>query len=142
MIADAPQAQQAPQARPGYGPPPAASGYGAPPASGYGPPPASWSPPGSGQATVARQAPSVGGGNPQGTMILPDSQGVVAFAVQQAEAARFAAAQHAEPVAPAQPAHWSFWAAWVVLGIGTGLALHFWAVHNQLATAAAAAGAG
>jgi hypothetical protein len=81
--------------------------------------------------------PSAG---PQGTMMLPDSQGIIAMARQEAEAARSrAAVVEAEPVKPAGPL---FWAAWVVLGVGIGLAIHFILVHQQLAAMAVASGHG
>ena len=129
-------------------PPPGGGGYGAPPpsAGGYGQrPPAG----GGGQSTMIADAPSLpprggpnstmisdggarpslggGGGAPGGTMILPDSQGVIAFELAKAEAARQAAV--AEPVA-AKPAHWTFWAAWVVLGVGAGIVLHLVRIHG------------
>ena len=63
--------------------------------------------------------------------VLPDSSGVVAFARQQAEAARIAAAQQSAP--PLPPARWYFWAAWVVLGIGAGFALHLVLLQRQIA---------
>lgn len=137
----------------------AAAGYGAGPAAGPsyaqpaaapggeartmiaeapGPRPAA----GGGNATMLLDAPSLapnrpgggpsaaGGGQPQGTMMLPDSQGVVAFALAQAEAARAAAASEQQP--RSKPTPWTFWAAWVVLGIGMGLAMHFFLLHRQL----------
>ena len=128
MIADAPmiapQAQPQPQRNA-----PGAGGYGAPPPAAW--PPRQQPPSGNANATMAISGPqSAGSGNPAGTMILPDSQGVVAFAMQQAEQARFAAAQQSVPVA--KPVSWTFWAAWVVLGMGTGLAVYFYNVHQAL----------
>ncbi len=99
------------------GPPPSAAAYGSPPAT----------PPGPG-STLANPSAE----QPQGTMMLPDSAGVVAFAVAQAEAARAAAVTvEPDPVRPPGPL---FWAAWAVLGIGLGLAIHFLQVHSQLQT--------
>ena len=82
-------------------------------------------------APSARGAPGpaglvVGGG----TMILPDSSGVVAFAQQQAQAARVEAMAHSAQ--KAAPTPWVFWAAWAVLGVGAGLALHFVQLQQQL----------
>lgn len=91
---------------------------------------------GGGNATMLLDAPGLaagpsgGGGQPQGTMMMPDSQGVVAFALAQAEAVRAAAAS--EQPTRAKPTPWTFWAAWVVLGIGVGLAVHFFLLHRQL----------
>jgi serine/threonine-protein kinase len=112
--------------RGGYGaPPPAAGGFSS------SPPPSS-----------PRPQQPIGGGNanPNATMMLPDSAGVVAFAAAQAEQARSkAAVVEAEPVKPAGPL---FWTAWVVLGIGIGLAVHFILVHQALQAMAVAAGKG
>ena len=100
--------------------------------------------PGSDARTMIAQAPSVQvspqgqASAPQGTMMLPDSAGVVAFAAAQAVQARSQAANIApEPVKPAGPL---FWTAWVVLGIGIGLAIHFIQVHQQLSAMAIASG--
>ena len=58
-----------------------------------------------------------------GTMMLPNSAGVVAFAKEEALRAREAAVSE---VIPATPASIFFWLAWVVIGIGAGLAIHFY----------------
>jgi hypothetical protein len=107
-------------------------GGAAAPGGGYSP---SNRPLASGQSTVALDiGAGARGGNPQGTMVLPDSEGVVAFALQQAEAVRAQAAQ--QQGGTAEAVHWSFWAAWVVLGIGGGLAMHFYLAHKALAAVA------
>jgi hypothetical protein len=83
--------------------------------------------------------PQTSGGGHQGTMMLPDSAGVIAFAAEQAAAARRAAGQvQVDPVKPAGPL---FWTAWVVLGIGIGLAAHFVQIREQVAPTAAEAAA-
>ena len=68
------------------------------------------------------QSPTSGGAA-GGTMMLPDSAGIIAFAQQQAEKARAQMAD--EQVVTVKPAGPLFWAAWVVLGVGIGLAAHF-----------------
>ena len=68
-----------------------------------------------------RPAPGI-----QGTQLLPDSQGVVAYAQDAARRAR-EMAQGQE--IPAPPAGALFWMAWVLLGIAVGLGLHFWLAH-------------
>jgi len=129
----APSAQGASGGAPQFGNAYSGGGGYAPPSAG--PPPSSYGGGGGGM-----QAPMPSGGNPQGTMMLPDSAGVIAFAQAQAEAARQkAAVVEAEPVKPAGPL---FWAAWVVLGVGIGLAIHFILVHQQLQAMAVAAGHG
>ncbi|MSP60311.1 MAG: serine/threonine protein kinase [Myxococcales bacterium] len=114
------------------GAPPPGNAYGAPQGGGggaYGAPPPAGAAPGGGMGGM--------GGHAGGTMMLPSSDGVVAFAVAQAEAARAHAASAPEPVKPAGPL---FWTAWVVLGVGIGLAVHFYLVHQQLSAVAAATG--
>ena len=73
---------------------------------------------------AANSLPNLGAG----TQILPDSQGVVAFAREQARIARENAAPAAEPPAPAGAL---FWLAWVVIGLGAGLGLHFFGVTSK-----------
>jgi hypothetical protein len=85
--------------------------------------------PQSSQKTVAVSAPTGADVNPMGTQILPDSQGVVAFAREQANQARQAAA--AVPDEP-QGAGAAFWVAWVLIGIGAGLGLHFFGITQKL----------
>jgi serine/threonine-protein kinase len=89
--------------------------------------------------TMFQNAPSPAA-NPHGTMMLPDSAGVVAFAAAQAQAARNQAAQAYATPEPAKPAGVLFWTAWVVLGVGIGLAAHFIQIHEQLQAAQVAAG--
>jgi serine/threonine-protein kinase len=81
------------------------------------------------QKTVAVSAPSGAEVNPMGTQILPDSQGVVAFAREQANQARQAAARQPEPESGGGAA---FWVAWVLIGIGAGLGLHFFGITQKL----------
>ena len=83
----------------------------------------------SAQKTVAVSAPSNVEVNPMGTQILPDSQGVVAFARDQANQARQAAA--AVPDEPSGGGA-AFWVAWVLIGIGAGLGLHFFGITQKL----------
>ena len=85
------------------------------------------------QRTVAAMAPAAPSvqvtpqqAAPQGTMMLPDSQGVVAYSQQRAQEAR--AGLNAGP-APAGPL---FWLAWIVLGIGAGLGVHYWLVQRAM----------
>jgi hypothetical protein len=123
MIADD---MQAPSPASYGGAPAARGGYGAPPSSS---PRASAAP---ANATMAVNVGGGGGSGPMsgGTMMLPDSAGVVAFAAAQAEAARAAAVSEPEAAPPAGPL---FWTAWVVLGIGIGLVVHFITVHQAIA---------
>jgi hypothetical protein len=52
---------------------------------------------------------------------------VVAFARDKAVEAR----QPTGPATiPAEPAGALFWLAWILLGIGVGLAVHFWLAHQ------------
>jgi hypothetical protein len=92
--------------------------------------------------TMFEGGPSPSAPNPHGTMMLPDSAGVVAFAATQAQAARQQAARAMAAPEPVKPAGVLFWTAWVVLGIGIGLAAHFIQIHEQLAAAQVAAGKG
>jgi serine/threonine-protein kinase len=77
------------------------------------------------QKTMAVSAP-VGAAHPAnlgGTQILPDSQGVVAYAREKAAQAR----ENALPdTLPAQPAGALFWLAWIILGVAAGLGAHFY----------------
>jgi hypothetical protein len=92
--------------------------------------------PNSDQRTMIAQAPSVqvspqtpqvgGGGNPNATMMLPDSAGVVAYNQQRAVEAR---ADLGEKPSSAGPL---FWLAWVVLGIGAGLGVHYYLVQRAM----------
>jgi hypothetical protein len=131
------------------GPPPAASS-GPPPAAFSGPPPAApvseqktmmadmpapvinraqaqpQGTPLSNQRTMAVSAPS-NLPHGSGTQMLPDSQGVVAFARDKAVEARQPGGPATIPAPPASPL---FWIAWVVLGIGLGLGVHFWLAHK------------
>jgi len=110
---------EAPRIAGGLAPPPAA------------PPPPSAAPqqrtmmaqeaPLSSQKTMlAQPAPVVADGS---TKIIPDSAGVVAYATERARVAR-ASGQNQTVQAP--PAGALFWIAWIVLGIGAGLAIHFY----------------
>jgi hypothetical protein len=123
-------------------PPPAAG----PPPSAFGPPPPAPPPPsaspvaeqktmmagmpapvvpqGSNMKTMAVAAPAPG---QAGTQIIPDSQGVVAYARDRAAAARESAGPD---TIPAQPAGALFWLAWIIIGIGAGLGIHFWLAHR------------
>jgi serine/threonine-protein kinase len=82
------------------------------------------------QRTMAVGAPAP---SPQavagGTQVLPDSQGVVAFAQDRAQQAR-AAAPAAAPSGGG--AGVLFWLAWVIIGVGVGLGYHFWAAHQAV----------
>ena len=153
MIADAPAVQHgAPQGAGNYGAPPAAGNYGAPPPGGnYGSPPAvgGYGARGGGASTMiadssqvpARGAGSTmisdgsqrppyggGGGAPNRTIALPASDGVIAFELANAEAARQHAAQQNQVAV--KPAPWTFWAAWVVLGLGLGIVFHLLKIHG------------
>jgi serine/threonine-protein kinase len=66
-----------------------------------------------------------GGGNPQATMMLPDSQGVVAYAADKAKAVR---AEVSAETVPAASAGALFWLAWIVIGIGAGFGYHYFMV--------------
>jgi hypothetical protein len=61
---------------------------------------------------------------PQGqrTMAIPDSEGVVAFAMDEARRAQAAA------VVPAPPAGPLFWFAWIIFGVAAGLGIHMFVV--------------
>jgi hypothetical protein len=61
------------------------------------------------------------------TRLLPDSAGIVAFAVERARSAQQAAASERAAV---PPAHWTFWIGWCLVGIGMGLAAHAWLLHR------------
>jgi serine/threonine-protein kinase len=61
---------------------------------------------------------------PQRTVALPESAGVVAFA-EHAQRAR--AEAHAAEQRPAGPL---FWLAWTLIGVGAGLAAHFWLLSH------------
>jgi serine/threonine-protein kinase len=80
------------------------------------------------QRTMAASAPAP---SPQaiadGTQMLPDSQGVVAYAQERAQQVRASVSDRVQPTAPAGPL---FWLAWVVIGIGAGLAYHLWTLHQ------------
>jgi serine/threonine-protein kinase len=65
-----------------------------------------------------------------GTQILPDSQGVVAYAQEQARQVRELAQPMKLKVPPAGPL---FWLAWIVLGVGAGLGVHFYLAHQAAA---------
>jgi serine/threonine protein kinase len=91
--------------------------------------PASWAPATATGSPAPLTAPSPSGTGPMGTMILPDSSGIVALAAERAQAVRAQAAAQQEQARPVGPL---FWWAWVVLGVGLGLALHFYRVHQQL----------
>lgn len=88
--------------------------------------------PGSDARTMIAQAPSVqvspqaSGPNPQATMMLPDSAGVVAYNQQRAAQAR------ADMAEKPGGAGFLFWAAWIVLGIGAGLGVHYYLVQRAL----------
>ena len=80
---------------------------------------------GPGAAAARAQAlPALGGA----TMVLADSSGVVAFAQQQAQAARLQALAPAS----AAPTPWFFWAAWATLGVGLGIVMHLVALGQKL----------
>ena len=86
--------------------------------------------PGVGDIRLQGAAQALGqGGLPgqAGTQIIPDSQGVVAYARDRAAAAREAAGPD---TIPAQPAGALFWLAWIIIGIGAGLGIHFWLAHR------------
>ncbi|HEX6839718.1 MAG TPA: serine/threonine-protein kinase, partial [Polyangia bacterium] len=115
-------AMEAPRIAGGLPPPPAA-----PPPPSAAPQQrtmmAQEAPPLSAQKTMlAQPAPVVG--EPAGsTKILPDSAGVVAYATERARRARASGSNEA---LQAPPAGALFWIAWIVLGIGIGLAVHFY----------------
>ena len=73
-------------------------------------------------APVAAQANA-----PQSTMMLPDSQGVVAYSQERAKQARSdlgdTGSSSAGPL---------FWMAWIVLGIGAGLGVHYWLIQRAM----------
>jgi serine/threonine-protein kinase len=72
---------------------------------------------------MGQQAPASQGIVEGGTKILPDSAGVVAYATERAQQARYSN----QPVGlKAPPAGPLFWMAWIILGIGVGLGLHFY----------------
>ena len=121
MIAD--DMAPAPSASGGRG-----GGYGSPAPSSGG---RSSGAPASGTMALNAPMPS-SGALANGTMMLPDSAGVVAFAAAQAEAARAGAVS--EPV-PVEPAGALFWTAWVVFGIAIGLAIHFVVVSQAISAA-------
>jgi hypothetical protein len=114
-------AMEAPRIAGGLAPPPAA------------PPPPSAAPqqrtmmaqeaPLSAQKTMMAQAAPAAVAAGGGTKILPDSAGVVAYATERARQAR-ASGQNQTLQAP--PAGALFWIAWIILGIGAGLAIHFY----------------
>jgi serine/threonine-protein kinase len=60
----------------------------------------------------------------QGTMMLPDSQGVVAYNQERARQAR------AELAEKPSGGGLLFWAAWIVLGIGAGLGVHYYLIQR------------
>jgi serine/threonine-protein kinase len=60
----------------------------------------------------------------QGTMMLPDSQGVVSYNQNAARQAR------AEMSQPSSGGGILFWAAWIVLGIGAGLGVHYYLIQR------------
>jgi serine/threonine-protein kinase len=134
VIADAPSVSySSPPPQGGHGAPPPQRGYGAPAAAAGGAATmmidaGMQAPRGGGSGTAILDAgnrPSLGvGGAGAGTMILPDSQGVIAFELAKAEAARQAAAVEQAHVEPVKPAHWSFWVGWAVLGLGLGIVMH------------------
>jgi serine/threonine-protein kinase len=77
------------------------------------------------RATVA---PSPTPGAPAGTVMLPDASGLMSSAAAQLQAQRAA-----EPApGTVAPAPWFFWLAWCVLGVGAGLALHFYQIHARM----------
>jgi hypothetical protein len=77
------------------------------------------------QKTMLAQA---GGGIADGsTKLLPDSAGVIAYAQERANQAR-ASAQHQQLKTP--PAGALFWLAWVLVGLGTGLGIHFYLLQR------------
>lgn len=88
--------------------------------------PASW---GQGANSAPIVAPSPSGTGPMGTMILPDSSGIVAMAAERAQAVRAQAAAQQEQSRIVGPL---FWWAWVAFGVGLGLAVHFYRIHLQL----------
>ena len=128
-------------AAPSLPPPPAA---GPPPLTGPSAPPTSVGAPSvANQRTVMAEAPSVAPkGNVKtvmldpnaptlpplgaGTQLLPDSQGVVAYARAQAAEARAAIGDGA----PAAPAGALFWVAWTILGAAIGLGAAAWVVYH------------
>jgi hypothetical protein len=81
----------------------------------------------SNQKTMAVMAPVPNSIPVAGTQIIPDSQGVVAYARDRAAAARESAGPE---TLPAPPAGALFWLAWIVIGIGAGLGIHFWLAHR------------
>jgi serine/threonine-protein kinase len=85
-------------------------------------------PPGSNARTVAAMpapTPQPAQPNPQATMMMGDSQGVVAYAQERAAQVR-AGLQEAP-----KPAGALFWMAWVILGVGAGLGLHFFLLRGM-----------
>jgi hypothetical protein len=74
-------------------------------------------------APVVSQQPQ----NAQGTMMLPDSQGVVAYNQERAKQARAELGDRG----PA-PAGALFWLAWIVLGVGAGLGVHYYLAQRAL----------
>ena len=119
----------------GYAPPPSGAGSyggyggGAPSSDPYGAPP-SWP---SQQVQIAptpgkAEAPK----GPNGTLILGDSNGIIAIAVEEAKRVREKIVE-APPVLKAPGV--LFWTGWVVLGIGIGLSIHFIHIHSQIAAA-------
>ena len=73
------------------------------------------------------EAPGAGGAGlgqgTGGTMMLPDSSGVLSFVQSRVEAARQGLVE--QPQATAKPAGVFFWLAWVILGLGLGIGVHF-----------------
>ena len=140
---------------PAYGPPPPAASPKAAPASaeqktmmameapriggGLAPPPAAPPPPTAPQqrtmmapaaplsAQRTMMAPAGAAVAEGGTKILPDSAGVVAYATERARQARHSS-QHETPAAP--PAGALFWIAWIVLGIGSGIGIHYYLMQR------------
>ncbi|HEX2572208.1 MAG TPA: protein kinase [Polyangia bacterium] len=93
--------------------------------------PASWpqaSAAGSPASHNAFGSPDTG---PMGTMILPDSSGIVAMAEDRVR--RIREEQAAAQQEASRPAGPLFWWAWVAFGVGLGLAIHFYRIHLQLA---------
>ena len=88
--------------------------------------------PGSDARTMIAQAPSVQvspqgqASAPQGTMMLPDSAGVVAYNQQRAAQAR------AEMTEKPSGAGVLFWVAWIVLGVGAGLGVHYYLIQRAI----------
>ena len=111
-------------------------------AGGLPPPPAAPPPPSATpqqRTMMAQEAPSLNaqktmlaqpapvGDAGGGTKLLPDSAGVVAYAAERARRAR---ATGGNQVLQAPPAGALFWIAWIVLGIGVGLAVHFYLARH------------